>query len=287
MKTKKYILSEEQKAKYKASKALKKANRSLEQIAEDKARLKIVRAKSLANRTIEQVEEQKAKKKIKYANRSDEKVAEAKVKAKIAAAKLEKIHGKRKRTFTPEQKAQKKISYDEWMANRSPAKVETDKAKAKINKAEWLANRSTEKVEEHKAKQKIYQAKCRANRSDEKIEKDKASHNITSAQWYKENTEASKAKSAKFKKDNPGYISPCAEPLGYFAVYLIQNYNGLGDTYVGQTGNLYNRMSLHRYHGRLNTDTHRVLGCFRTREQALAFEAIQHEQGYHGHNNGI
>ena len=124
---------------------------------------------------------------------------------------------------------------------------------------------------EQAERRRFTRALAKANRSPEQIVKDEAKRQI---------------QIAKRKKNNPGYRSPCAEDLGYFAVYAIDNYIGTGESYCGQTGNLYNRMLGHKRDGRINLDTHRVLGCFRTREQALAFEAIQHEAGYHGCNNG-
>ena len=118
------------------------------------------------------------------------------------------------------------------------------------DKAKYISDRETEKFKAYNAKKKIYRA-----------------------QYYQEN----KIEERKASKKHD---------LGYFAVYAIDDYIGTGDAYCGQTGNLYNRMGSHKRCGRLNTDTHRVLGCFRTREQALAFEAIQHKSGYHGYNNG-
>ena len=123
-----------------------------------------------------------------------------------------------------------------------------------------------------------------------------ARNNAKNNKWYKENTEKSKENTIRFREKNPGYVPPCVkenpsnygkkDDLGYIAVYAIDNYNGTEASYCGQTGNLVNRMKTHRQHGRLNTESHRILGCFRTREQAMAFEAIQHKAGYHGHNNG-
>ena len=124
---------------------------------------------------------------------------------------------------------------------------------------------------EQKERRNFLLALAKANRTPEKVAEDEANHKIAQAKW---------------KKKNLDYRSPCTEDLGYFAVYAIDNYIGTGESYCGQTGNLYNRMKDHKRDGRINLDTHRVLGCFRTREQALAFEAIQHEAGYHGCNNG-
>ena len=124
---------------------------------------------------------------------------------------------------------------------------------------------------EQDERRRFTRALAKANRSPEQIVKDEAKRQI---------------QIAKRKKNHPGYRSPCTEDLGYFAVYAIDNYNGTEASYCGQTGNLYNRMLGHKSYGRLNTESHRILQCFRTREQAMAFEAIQHEAGYHGYNNG-
>ena len=119
-----------------------------------------------------------------------------------------------------------------------------------------------------------------------------ARNNAKNNKWYKENTEKSKENTIRFREKNPGYVPPCVkenpsnygkkDDLGYIAVYAIDDYNGTGDAYCGQTGNLYKRMSLHKSHGRLNTETHRILQCFETREQALVFEKIKHNEGFHG-----
>ena len=178
-----------------------------------------------------------------------------------------------KRIYTPEQKAKAIIENAKWRANRLPEKVAEDKAKQKIVNARCLANRTLEKVAEHKARDKTSRDLLKANRSPEQIIEDKAKSKAWNANFYKENPEYSKEHNHK-------------HDLGYFAVYAIDDYIGTGDAYCGQTGNLYNRMATHKKVGRINTGNHRILGCFRTREQALAFEAIQHEAGYHGYNNG-
>ena len=153
---------------------------------------------------------------------------------------------KKKQTFTPEQKEQRRIYAAEWRLKNKARKISAN--------IEWMANRSPAKVAEDKARNKINKAK-----------------------WSKENpnTILKHTKATKLKND-----------LGYFAVYIIEDYMGKGDHYCGQTGNLYNRMKAHRKLGRLNTEAYRILQCFETREQAMAFEAIQHEAGYHGYNNG-
>jgi len=219
---------------------------------------------------------------------------------------------KKKQTYTPEQKERHRIKKAEWLANRSPEKVAEDKAKARISQANLTleqkeqrkitlalkkANRSPEQIAEDLAKKKIYEAEWRAKRSPEKVAEDKAKQKIVKAKWNEKNPNYippciianpsyKKEQHARFYKAHPNYIQPSAEDLGYYVVYIIPNYIGTEASYCGQTGNLYNRMSLHRSVGRLNTESHRILGCFRTREQAMAFEAIQHEAGYHGGNNG-
>ena len=179
---------------------------------------------------------------------------------------------KKKRIYTEEQKEQRKIKFDLKQANRSLEQIAEDIAKKKIYKAKY--------DEKNRGKKRIYTAE------------QKVRNNARNSKWYKDNTEKSKENSIRFKEKNLGYVPPCVKEdpaywverhnLGYIAVYAIDDYNGTGAVYVGQTGNLYKRMSNHRSCGKLNTDTHRVLGCFRTREQALVFERIKHDEGFHG-----
>jgi len=142
-------------------------------------------------------------------------------------------------------------------------------------------------TEEQKARNRIYMAEYRL--------KNKAKAKIYNAKWYQDNKEYSKQQSQEWNKENPGYISPCriANPsyekeithkhdLGYWVVYLIKNYNGLGDDYCGQTQNICNRMKKHKSDGRLNSDKYELIKQCETLRQALDFEAYMHEQGYHG-----
>ena len=126
---------------------------------------------------------------------------------------------------------------------------------------------------------KNYKVLRKAKRTKWRIAEDEAK--------YISDRKTEKWKACAAKKKITNAIFNKKQYLGYFCVYIIPNYMGTGDHYCGQTGNLYARMTAHRSVGRVNTENHRVLGCFRTREQALAFEAIQHEAGYHGYNNGI
>ena len=124
-------------------------------------------------------------------------------------------------------------------------------------------------------------------------EEQKAQKKITTAKWKKENPNWQKEWSKKnpdyykeWSKKNPEYSKEIARKhdLGYWVVYLIKNYNGLGDTYCGQTGNIYNRMAKHKSKGKLNSDKYELIKQCETLRQALDFEAYMHEQGYHGYN---
>ena len=133
-------------------------------------------------------------------------------------------------------------------------------------------------TEEQKAKIKIWQAEYRL--------KNKARKKILDAKWAKANPEKYKAIHKRFKEDNPGYVPPCAVDLGYWIVYVITNYNGLGDDYCGQTQNIYRRMHTHKSLGKLNTDTYTIVKKCDTLEDALELESAVHNFGYHGYNNG-
>ena len=108
-------------------------------------------------------------------------------------------------------------------------------------------------AKKNKAKRKIYNAEYHL--------KNKAKHKIKKAKWYQENkedqnrqarewTEANPNYKKEWYKKNPGYISPCKienpnyakewvsqHDLGYWMVYIIHDYNGLGNDYAGQTPN--------------------------------------------------
>ena len=128
-------------------------------------------------------------------------------------------------------------------------------------------------------------------------EAQKAKHKIQKAEWYQKNKEKASAQSAKWKKDNPNkvklqnakfkeknpnYIQPSATDLDYFVVYVIKNFNSLGNDYAGQTRNLYKRMNHHKCIGKLNTETYEVLEKFDNVDEALGFELTLHLAGYHG-----
>jgi len=130
--------------------------------------------------------------------------------------------------------------------------------------------------EEAKAKKKIYNAEYRL--------KNKAQNKIYKAKWYQDNKEDQIRQVKEWQKANPGYLKELnhKHDLGYWVVYLIHNFDGLGNIYCGQTANIYKRMSDHKSKGRLNTETHELIKQCETLEDALAFEAYMHEQGYHG-----
>jgi len=128
-------------------------------------------------------------------------------------------------------------------------------------------------------------------------EEQKAQNKIYKAKWYQENKERQKQLSQEWNEANPGYfkeykkkwieanpdyVSPSAVNLGYWIVYIITNYNGLGDDYCGQTQNIYNRMKHHKALGKLNTDTYAIVKECDTLEDALEIESAVHNFGYHG-----
>ena len=91
---------------------------------------------------------------------------------------------------------------------------------------------------------------------------------------------------------NPGYIEPSTQ-AGYdlgIVVYVIRNYDGKGNDYVGCTQNFPLRMAKHKYGDKamgvlpkLNTENAEVLHeCSDDREKALKIEASYHDRGYHG-----
>ena len=68
----------------------------------------------------------------------------------------------------------------------------------------------------------------------------------------------------------------------YTIVYVIHNYDGIGNAYVGMTDLLNRRMSQHKYNGKLNTDKPHILGIYPSRERAKEVEAEFHNRGLHG-----
>jgi len=150
-------------------------------------------------------------------------------------------------------------------------------------------------TEEQKAKNKIYIAEWRANRSDEKVAEDKAKEKIRMAEYRLKNKAKLDIYKAEWNKANPGYIPPCRienpdydkewqaqHNLGYWIVYIIHDYNGLGHNYAGQTQNIYKRMLDHKCRGKLNTDTYTIVKKCDTLEDALELESAVHNFGYHG-----
>ena len=127
---------------------------------------------------------------------------------------------------------------------------------------------------EQKAKQKIYCAKW--------YQDNKEKRQRQMQEWNQENKEERKQYMLEWYKNNPDYIQPSAVDLGYWVVYLIHDYNGLGDTYCGQTQNIYKRMVKHKSRGTLNSDKYELIKQCETLKDALEFEAYMHEQGYHG-----
>ena len=65
-------------------------------------------------------------------------------------------------------------------------------------------------------------------------------------------------------------------------VYVIPNYDGLGNDYVGITKNLNNRLAKHRSLGKLNVDKWDILDVEYDRAEARELERKFHTEGYHG-----
>mgnify|MGYP003650721461 CR=1 FL=1 len=65
-------------------------------------------------------------------------------------------------------------------------------------------------------------------------------------------------------------------------VYVIPNYDGLGNDYVGITKNLNNRLAKHKHLGKLNVDKWDILDIEYDRAKARELEKRFHTKGYHG-----
>jgi len=130
--------------------------------------------------------------------------------------------------------------------------------------------------EEQLAQRKIYHAEYRL--------KNKAKHKIYKAKWRLENKEEQKRQNHEWNEANPNYSKEHnhKHDLGFWIVYIITDYNGLGDNYCGQTQNIYMRMATHKSKGRLNTDTYTIVKKCDTLEDALELESAVHNFGYHG-----
>lgn len=116
----------------------------------------------------------------------------------------------------------------------------------------------------------------------------KSCTNAISKKWYKNNPEKAKAKARvkEWYKKNPNYSKKHKESRkeGHFSIYLLEGTQGeCGKGYVGQTTNLYYRMSDHKYNGKI-FDRYTILDIAQTEEQALYLEAQYHVAGYGGAN---
>ena len=114
-------------------------------------------------------------------------------------------------------------------------------------------------------------------------EERKAKKKIANAKWYQNNKEHQLRQVKEWQKANPTYNKDWGSQhnLGYWGVYIIRNYNGLGNDYAGQTVNIYKRMNNHKFLGKLNTETYEVLEKFDNVDEALGFELTLHLNGYH------
>ena len=138
------------------------------------------------------------------------------------------------------------------------------------------------------ARNKITQAKWRKDNPNYKKEWAKANPDYIKPCKIK-NPDYDKEQSKRFYEANPGYSKKHnhKHDLGYWVVYLIHDFDGLGNIYCGQTQNIYMRIAKHKSDGRLNSDKYELIKQCETLKDALEFEAYMHEQGYHGYNNGI
>ena len=73
-----------------------------------------------------------------------------------------------------------------------------------------------------------------------------------------------------------------AQNLPCTIVYVIPNYDGLGNDYVGITKNLNNRLAKHKHLGKLNVDKWDILDIEYDRAKARELEKRFHTEGYHG-----
>jgi len=91
------------------------------------------------------------------------------------------------------------------------------------------------------------------------------------------------ANDSEFREKCIKAVMKCYEntKTDYWVIYLIDNFDGKGNHYVGQTQNLPHRLQEHRYWG---ADTRYVLEMDTAPTQALAneYEAQYHERGYCG-----
>lgn len=67
----------------------------------------------------------------------------------------------------------------------------------------------------------------------------------------------------------------------YWTIYLLKNFDGEGNDYVGQTNSPFYRMHCHKRRGR-DVSQMSVLATAETREKALEIERYYHSQGFKG-----
>ncbi len=114
-------------------------------------------------------------------------------------------------------------------------------------------------------------------------EEKKEAARLRSKAWRLANKEKHAAYQRKYRGDNKDNAAAYRESKkdGLFTVYLLPKEN-----YVGQTECLSRRLQRHRYKNRNTTDA-KVLGKYKTREEALAIGSSYHAKGYNGLNNGL
>ena len=86
--------------------------------------------------------------------------------------------------------------------------------------------------------------------------------------YYKKNKEKMKASSKDFRESKKD---------GLYTVYYLVNEN-----YVGQTNNLYQRLSVHKNDNSRDVSIVKIIGKYKTREEAIEVEASYHSIGFNG-----
>tara|TARA_R110000868_G_scaffold147020_1_gene368171 strand:+ start:114 stop:608 length:495 start_codon:yes stop_codon:yes gene_type:complete len=155
-----------------------------------------------------------------------------------------------------------------------------DKRNVMVNKicTKCKVSKSTEEFYKDKSQKDGLGYKCKACLNQYRIVNKERIYQY-SKKYYKDNPEYNK----KWIQDNPEYGKQYYESFkdGLYHVYILPEEN-----YCGQTDNLQYRKYDHKSVGR-NTEGMRVIASFNTRDEALELEALVHDNGYKGRNNGL
>ncbi len=173
-----------------------------------------------------------------------------------------------KRVLTQAQKDRKSELQRIRRANRTPEEIAKDRAKQKIASAKYRA------TPEAKAKAKAYAqtperkaaAKRRSAKYNAKPER-KAAQKMASAKYYAKPEVKARVK-ARYESGKDGL----------YRVYMLKC------GYVGQTSNIYKRMTKHKNKNNRDTSNYIVLHTVKTKAHALRLEAIYHYLDFAGVN---